>query len=78
MTRKNGSVSDCAKVGDEGAGRWLLLRQRRRKLWFASSTGVLTCADTITLRGAQDAAHDPILHGCAHWYSVHHRRGLGS
>ena len=28
--------------------------------------------------GAQDAAHDTILHGCAYRYSVHHRRGQDS
>ena len=73
MTRKNGFVSDCAGVGDEGAGRWLLLRQRGRKLRFTSSTGVLTYTDTITIGGAGRAAHETILHGYAHWYSVHHR-----
>ena len=75
MTRRTGSVSDCAGVGDEGMGWWLLSRQRRRKLRFASSTGVLTCTDTITLGSAGRAAHNTILHGCAHWYVAHHRAG---
>jgi hypothetical protein len=58
MTR-TGFVSDCARVGDEGMGRWLLSRQRRRTLRFASSTGVLTCTDTITLRGRRTLLMTP-------------------